>query len=158
MLKTYLALLRIALGSIFLWAFFDKLIGLGHATLPEKAWLAGGSPTTGFLKGAAGSFAPLFNGLAGQMWVDWLFMVGLLGIGLALILGIGMRIATYTGSLLLILMYLAVFPPKTNPVVDDHIIYILILFVLYSANAGTILGFGKSWAKSKLVKQYPILQ
>ena len=158
MLKTYLALLRIAIGSVFLWAFFDKLLGLGYSTLPSKAWLAGGSPTFGFLKSASGSFAPIFNGLAGQMWVDWLFMAGLLGIGIALVLGIGMRVAAYTGSLLLLLMYLAVFPPKTNPILDDHIVYILALLALNSANAGRFLGFGKAWGKSKLVKQYPLLQ
>ena len=86
------------------------------------------------------------------------FMAGLLGIGLALVLGIGMRIATYTGTLLLLLMWLASFPPKTNPILDDHIIYILLLIGLYGVGAGDVLGFGKSWKKSNLVKQYPILQ
>ena len=157
-MKTLLGLLRIALGSVFLWAFFDKLLGLGYSTLPEKSWLAGSSPTMGFLKGASGTFAPLFNNLAGQMWVDWLFMVGLFGIGIALVLGIGMRIATITGSLLLFLMYLASYPIKTNPILDDHIIYIIVLLLLYSANAGKYLGFGKSWEKSDLVRQYPLLK
>ncbi|HLU73942.1 MAG TPA: hypothetical protein VKZ82_17280, partial [Nonomuraea sp.] len=63
---------RIALGWIFLWAFLDKTFGLGFATAPEKAWLAGGSPTTGYLMGteenALGGF---FTALAGQAWVDW---------------------------------------------------------------------------------------
>lgn len=158
MQKQFFGLLRVTLGFIFLWAFFDKLLGLGYSTIPAKSWLAGGSPTTGFLKGAAGSFAPFFNSLSGQGWVDWLFMAGLLGIGAALVLGIGMRLATYGGSLLLFLMWLAVFPPKTNPIVDDHIIYILVLICLYNVKAGEVLGFGKSWAKSSLVKQYPILQ
>ena len=93
-MKSVWGLARIALGWIFLWAFFDKFLGLGYSTLPAKSWLMGTSPTTGFLKGAAGTFAPFFNGLSGNMIVDWLFMVGLLGIGLALVLGIGMRSAT----------------------------------------------------------------
>ena len=157
-MKSVWGLARIAFGWIFLWAFFDKLLGLGYSTLPAKSWLMGASPTTGFLKGAAGTFAPFFNSLAGNMIVDWLFMAGLFGIGLALVLGIGMRIATYTGSLLLFFMWLAVFPPKTNPILDDHIIYILLLIGLYGAGAGDVLGFGKSWKKSSIVKQYPILQ
>lgn len=33
----------------------------------------------------------------GQAWVDWLFMLGLLGIGLALLFGIGMRAGTTWG-------------------------------------------------------------
>ncbi len=157
-MKSVWGLVRITLGWIFLWAFFDKLLGLGYSTLPAKSWLAGGSPTAGFLKGAAGTFAPVFNGLAGQMWVDWLFMAGLLCLGAALVLGIGMRLATYGGSLLMLLLWLAVFPPKTNPFVDEHVVYMLVLIGLYGVNAGEVLGFGKSWKKSSIVKQYPILQ
>ncbi|MEV4569763.1 hypothetical protein AB0K12_38895 [Nonomuraea sp. NPDC049419] len=42
---------RIAIGWIFLWAFLDKTFGWGFATPSDRAWIAGGSPTTGFLKG-----------------------------------------------------------------------------------------------------------
>lgn len=153
-----LAIARILLGFIFLWAFFDKLLGLGVSTPAAKAMLVGGSPTFGFLSNNAGPFAEMFNGLAGQIWVDWLFMIGLLGIGSALVLGIGMRIATFTGALLLFLMWLASFPIKNNPFVDDHVIYIFVLFGLNAQKAGETLGFGKAWKKSSLVKQYPILQ
>lgn len=147
------------MGSIFFWAFLDKLLGLGHATTPEKAWLAGGSPTLGFLKfGTTGTFAPQFQALAGNPIVDWLFMLGLLGIGLALILGIGMKIATWSGVLLVTLMYLALFPPKSNPVIDEHVVYALVFLILQRANAGEVLGFGKPWKKQKLVKNNPILE
>ena len=156
--KIALGVLRIALGFVFLWAFLDKLLGLGFSTLPEKSWMAGGSPTFGFLKSASGTFAPFFNGLSGNIIVDCLFMAGLLGLGVALVLGIGMRIAAYSGTLLLLLMYMAVFPIKTNPILYDHIIYMLVLWALYYSHAGRYLGFGKSWEKSGLVKQYPILQ
>ena len=40
-----LFLLRLALGVEFLWAFFDKLFGLGYSTPSARAWLEGGSPT-----------------------------------------------------------------------------------------------------------------
>ena len=49
-----LATLRISLGSIFLWAFLDKMFGLGYATSSEDAWINGGSPTEGYLQFAAG--------------------------------------------------------------------------------------------------------
>jgi hypothetical protein len=39
-----LAVLRVATGLVFLWAFLDKLFGLGYATPGTKAWIAGGSP------------------------------------------------------------------------------------------------------------------
>jgi thiosulfate dehydrogenase (quinone) large subunit len=44
-----LAGIRIGLGWIFLWAFLDKVFGLGYATTSAKSWLNGGSPTNGFL-------------------------------------------------------------------------------------------------------------
>ena len=50
--------LRLALGWMFLWAFLDKMFGLGHETAAEDAWINGGSPTEGFLAfAAAGPFA-----------------------------------------------------------------------------------------------------
>ena len=61
------------MGFIFLWAFLDKTFGLGVATPADKAWIAGGSPTTGFLSNAVqGPFATFFNSLAGVPVVyDW---------------------------------------------------------------------------------------
>lgn len=150
-------LTRIALGFIFFWAFIDKLFGLGFATTPAKSWLMGNSPTMGFLSHAKGPFAALFQSLAGQGWVDALFMLGLCLIGLALLLGIGMRIACYSAMLLLALMYLAAIPPANNPILDDHIVYILVLLAFTQMKVGHWLGFGKKWTATKLVKENPIL-
>src|SRR5690625_6651809 len=49
---TLLGLVRIFIGFYFLWAFADKLLGLGFSTPKEGAWINGGSPTTGFLGGS----------------------------------------------------------------------------------------------------------
>lgn len=128
-----LAAARILLGFVFLWAFLDKTFGLGFATQSAKAWINGGSPTSGFLSAgvnAQSPFADLLNGLAGQGWVDVLFMAGLLGLGLALILGIGLRIAAVGGTILLLMMWSALMPLNTNPFVDEHIIYIALLWVI----------------------------
>src|ERR1035437_6374526 len=104
--KTVLGILRISMGLIFLWAFFDKIFGLGFSTKPEQAWLAGGSPTAGFLKmGVHGPFADLYHGLAGSGLVDWLFMLGLLFIGVSLTFGIFMKLGGWSGILMLFLMY-----------------------------------------------------
>lgn len=160
--------LRITIGFYFLWAFLDKLLGLGFSTCRdavagtislgcERAWLFGGSPTTGYLNSLDGTFAATFQGLAGNTFIDWLFMLGLLGIGLALMLGIGMRVAVVTGSLLLFMMYVAALPLTTNPLIDDHIIYILALFGLLAVNGEQKLGFGAVWARQGIVKKYPIL-
>lgn len=152
-------LLRIGLGWIFFWAFLDKVFGLGFATKTESAWLAGGSPTTGFLKFAAkGPFAEIFQGLAGSAVVDWLFMLGLLFIGLALMLGIGVKLASYAGALLVFLMWLAVLPPEHNPILDDHIVYGLVLLVLPIIDAGQYIGLGKWWSSTNLVKNHSYLK
>ena len=77
-LKITLAILRFIMAVEFLWAFLDKLLGLGFATKPEGAWIRGGSPTFGFLaKGSTGPFAGIFQAIGGKGIIDWLFMLAL---------------------------------------------------------------------------------
>jgi thiosulfate dehydrogenase [quinone] large subunit len=151
--------LRIALGWVFLWAFLDKTFGLGFATEREAAWIEGGSPTEGFLAfGTKGPFADFYQGMAGAAFADWLFMIGLLGIGLALILGIGMRIAAVAGALLLVLMWTAALWPENNPFMDDHLIYAGLLIGLALARAEDTLGLGKTWGDLPIVRKNPWLK
>src|ERR1700686_3551234 len=128
--------LRLAIGFEFLWAFFDKSFGLGYATSSAHAWINGGAPTTGVLSGVnVGPFQKVFTGIAGSTALDWLFMLGLLGVGVALILGAAVRPAAIAGSTMLLLMYTATWPfatvgggqptGSTNPIVDDHIVSIM---------------------------------
>ena len=146
---------RIALGWVFLWAFLDKLFGLGHETAEKAAWINGGSPTAGFLgHGVAGPFKGFYNGLAGAAWVDWLFMAGLLGVGVALILGIGMRVAATAGAVMMVMMWTAVLPPANNPFMDDHLVYAGVLALLALTGAGTTLGLGGWWARLPLVRKF----
>ena len=84
-------------------------------------------------------------------------MAALLGIGIALILGIGMRIASGAGALLLVLMWTAVLPPENNPFMDDHLIYAAVLVALALMGAGNVLGLGRRWASSPLVRRNPWL-
>jgi thiosulfate dehydrogenase (quinone) large subunit len=158
-LRYVAAALRLSLGWIFLWAFLDKLFGLGHETKTAQAWIHGGSPTNGFLKmGAQGPFADFYHGIAGATWANWLFMLGLAGIGTALILGIAMRIAAASGALLLVLMWTAVLPPENNPFMDDHIVYALVLVLLALLGAGRFLGLGGAWERLPIVQRYPFLK
>lgn len=146
---------RIALGFIFLWAFLDKTMGLGLSTPHDKAWVLGASPTSGFLLNGVSPdspFASFFHGLAGNVFIDWLFMLGLLGIGLALILGIGLRVAALTGTVLMVMMWAAALPMKQNPVLDEHLIYAIMFWVF---------AFGKrkwslfdTWHKTEYVKKH----
>lgn len=164
-----LATLRIAYGLTFLWAFFDKTFALGWHTGYDQAgnldrygpaaWVNGGSPTEGFLSSVSPDnwFHGFYTGLAGQAWVDWLFMIGLLGIGLTLLLGVGMRIGTAAGALMYLLMYGASFPLENNPVVDDHLIGIVVMAVLALGAAGSTWGLGRWWNRTQVVEHNPVL-
>jgi len=157
------ALLRLSLGWVFFWAFLDKAFALGFATgrdpetgavdyFGNAAWINGGSPTEGFLKFATkGPFADFFQSFAGAAWADWLFMLGLLGIGAALMLGIGMRIATVSGIAMVLMMWAAALWPANNPFMDEHIIYAISLALLGLLGAGHTWGFGREWDRLPVV-------
>lgn len=147
------AALRIVVGFTFLWAFLDKLFGLGYSTPSERSWLNGGSPTKGFLSSsAAGPFAGIYKDIAGAGWADWAFMVALLALGVALLLGIGMRVAAVSGALLYLMMWSVVLPPETNPVVDDHVIGALVVLALGLVHAGDTWGLGRWWKSLPAVR------
>ena len=167
-----LAVLRIGFGLTFLWAFFDKLLALGFATgtdpetgavdrFGDAAWINGASPTEGFLAfgvNPESPFAGFFNGLAGSAVVDWLFMLGLLGIGVSLLAGVAMRLGTAAGALMYAFMYAAVLPLENNPIVDDHLVGVIVMVVLLLGAAGTTWGLGRTWHRMPLVEKYPVLR
>ncbi|MFF9807996.1 hypothetical protein ACF1G5_23220 [Streptomyces coeruleorubidus] len=157
--------LRLLTGFVFLWAFLDKTFGFGYATGSGKGWIDGGSPTRGFLGGVAvGPMESTFHDWAGDAWADWLFMLGLLGIGGALIAGIGLRLAAVAGTVMMAFMWIADWPPakhfsdgsasmSTNPFADYHLIYAIVLIALAVAGAGATWGLGKAWARLPFVSR-----
>ncbi|GAA2073916.1 DoxX family membrane protein [Microbacterium hatanonis] len=156
-------MLRVATGFIFLWAFFDKTFGLGFSTPAERAWVAGGTPSQGFLlsDSVVGPLKGLFAAIASPT-SDVLFQLSMLGIGTAVILGIGLRVSAVTGTLVMVLMYLAEWPyianaASTNPLVDYHIIYALALVVLAVLHAGDTWGLGGWWKNLSVVQRMPWL-
>ena len=154
-----LAFGRILLGWLFLWGFLDKTFGLGFATSSSDAWINGGSPTEGFLSfGSSGIFQGFYNSLAGNAVVDWLFMLALLALGISLLLGIGMRLAAYGGTIFLLLLWGANVPPANNPIIDEHIIFIALLWILYKMKAGRYFGLGDWWSDTSLVRRAPWLE
>jgi thiosulfate dehydrogenase [quinone] large subunit len=147
--RRILAVARLVIGFTFLWAFVDKLFGLGFATPAERAWINGGTPAQGFIGGIEGPFAGVF-GIFANPFGDALFMAGLLGIGVAVMAGAGLRIAAVTGTLLLAFMYLAQLPAAlggTNPVVDSHWHEALLLIIAAATLSGDTWGIGKTWAR-----------
>lgn len=166
-----LGILRIAMGFTFLWPFLDKLFGLGFGTAPENSWLAGASPTQGFLNyygvNQNSPFAFLFSDTLGSMYqlVDIVYMGMLLVTGICLIAGVFVRLSSIATIIFMVSIYLSqwIINPALgttvyNPLVDDHIIYILILAVFIFIPVGKYLGLGERWSKFSLVEKYPILK
>ena len=169
-----LAVLRIGFGLTFLWAFFDKLLALGFSTgavldqqgaktgtdwFGKDAWIHDGNPTLGFLKfGASGPFKGFYNAIAGEAWVNVAFMFGLLAIGIALTFGIAMRLGTIAGFVMYLMMWSVALWPANNPVLDEHILGALTMVVLGLSHAGETWGAGTAWARTRLVRRFPILR
>jgi thiosulfate dehydrogenase [quinone] large subunit len=174
-LQRVFGFLRVAMGWTFLWAFLDKAFGLGFGTGRNAetgaivfggpdAWINGGSPTVGVLgfamkgpfKGFYQSITGYTMGAAGPQaaaWIDWVYMVSMLAIGVALILGIGTRLAALGGIAWMAIFYTATaIWPDNNPFLDNHIIEAVVLAGLFLANAGRYYGLGKAWQRLDIVK------
>lgn len=161
-----LAVLRVATGFVFLWAFLDKTFGLGYSTPSANAWIRGGSPTRGFLRSVdVGPVQSIYHSIAGTWWADWLFMLGMAGVGVALVAGVALRLAAAAGVLMMALMWFAEYPlarhtaagaasGSTNPITDYHFIYALVLVVLALAYAGHTWGLGRRWARIPFVQKH----
>ncbi|MFF1714677.1 hypothetical protein [Streptomyces sp. NPDC058268] len=161
---TVFAGVRILTGFVFLWAFLDKTFGWRYATPSGKGWIDGGSPTQGFLSGvAAGPLESTFHSMAGDAWVNWLFMLGLLAIGVAVMSGVALRFAAVAGTVMMALMWAAEWPPaqhlsngqpsmSSNPLVDYHVLYAAILIALALGNAGRVWGLGRGWERMAIVR------
>lgn len=103
----------------------------------------------GYLKGAK-TFTDLFQWFALPQnigWVNFLNEWGLTLIGISLILGLFVRLSSFFGIILMLLYY---FPVLTFPyirphsfVIDDHIMYSLVFFLLIAFRAGRIWGMDR---------------
>ena len=152
-----LAIARITVGLIFLWPFFDKTFGLGFATTSDHAWLSGESPTAGYLGHLDGAFSGLFGELAGSAWVDWLFMLGMLLVGGAFVLGIALRPAAGGAVAIMALLWLSALPLENNPVIDEHILIGVTAVALALANSGEVWGLGRRWRALDLTPRWSLL-
>ena len=144
-------LLRVTLGSMFFYAGITKVLN------PE--WSA-----EGYLKSAK-TFPALYQWFASSDVLPIINFVnewGLTLIGVALILGIGVRIVSISGSALMALYYLPILDfPYPNPqsfIVDQHIIYIASLLILASFRAGRVFGLENWCSDLPLCLKYPRLR
>lgn len=134
-------LLRLALGWLFLYSGYSKLTAVG------------GFSAKGFLLNLHGPFSTFYLPLAGNPAVDQLVIWGEILIGISLILGFLVRFAGFWGIIMMLLFYLAQFPAEHAFLIDDHIIYSLILVFFMVSNSGHFYGLDK-----KLEKIFPQLK
>ncbi len=139
--KIALFALRLALGWIFLYSGLSKIL--------DGDWSA-----RGYLLNAQtfSDFYAWFASPANLTWVNFLVEWGEVAIGLALILGVFVPIASACGMLMLALFY---FPDLRFPyigehgfLIDERIVYICLLWLLLRLRAGSfwaVGGFRGGW-------------
>jgi thiosulfate dehydrogenase [quinone] large subunit len=143
-------LFRISLGWLFLYSGWKQV---SNPDFSAAGYLSHAQNLTGFYSWLASPhILPAINFIN-----EW----GLVLLGLALILGIGVRLATYFGALLMLLYRLPLDflrPDLTSYVVDQHVIYILSLLLLGSLQAGSFWSLTAWLNKQKWVGMVPGLK
>ena len=143
--KASLFLLRISMGWLFLYAGITKVI--------DPNWSA-----AGYLKGAE-TFTSLYGWLSQPDIIPVINLVnewGLTLLGLSLIFGLFVRLSSVLGAILMLLYY---FPILSFPyagthsfLVDEHIIYALLLIFLGLVRADRVWGLAKFYPNLKKLK------
>jgi len=141
-----LFLLRLALGWLMLYAGITKVL--------DPKWTA-----AGYLANAK-TFANLYQWLASPAnigWVNFINQWGLTLLGVSLILGIGVRLSSVLGAVLMLLYYFPVleFPYLEHAyLVDEHIIYALVLVFFAVIRAGRYYGLEEWCANLPFCRKY----
>lgn len=149
-------LLRLFAGVLMFFAGIEKLL---HPVWAEGAWTS-----TGFLRGvSANPLQGWFNSMAGSTAVDGLVIWGEILIGLALILGVCVRLASYFGILENGLFWLASYKGGIGPFgvgwtngpleLNAALIAMYIVFILIGA--GLVYGLDSYIQETEFAKKNP---
>lgn len=149
--KVSLVVLRLTMGWMFFYAGITKVL--------NPAW-----SVAGYLQNAK-----MFSG-----FYHWLMQPGLLPItnfvnewgltllGVSLILGIGVRLSSRLGAILMLLYYFPIldfpYPNKNSYIVDEHVIYAAALLLLASLGAGRVWGLENWCANLPICSRFPRLR
>lgn len=150
---SFVAIGRIVVGVIFLWAGLAKIFG------SSEPWDASGFlqfATGGTLgwpfvaSGAEGPFNPtqsIWTGLAGNETamsiINILVPYGQIGIGIGLILGLLTRFSAAMGTLMMLFFFLAAWEFE-HGIVNQHLTYAVVTFGLGVIGAGNYYGLDAS--------------
>ncbi|MBI2039248.1 MAG: DoxX family protein [Candidatus Niyogibacteria bacterium] len=149
--KYSLFALRVVMGVFFFYAGITKVM--------DPAWSA-----AGYLKSAK-TFPALYQWFASADVIPVVNFVnewGLTLLGISLLFGIGVRLSSILGAVLMALYYFPIlqFPlvGERAYLVDDHIIFIAALLVLAAFRAGRYWGLEKRCAGLSICRQFPALR
>lgn len=149
--KISLFILRVSMGWLMFYAGITKVLN------PE--WSA-----AGYLKGAK-TFVGFYQWLTSSGLlpiVNFLNEWGLTLLGVSLILGIGVRLSSILGAVLMLLYYFPVLDfPYPNPhsyIIDEHIIYAMILLLFASLRAGRVWGLENWCSNLPICSKFPRLR
>lgn len=131
--------LRTVIGWHFLYEAYYKIM--------SPAWGHGGGPLTpwtsaGYLKGATGPLAAIFQRMIGAGWTPWLdrsVKIALLLIGLSLLLGLFSRVGAVGALFFLSLFYLLYVPTMGVPTPNAEGTYLIVNKTLIEAFAVIVL-------------------
>lgn len=148
--KISLLILRLSLGWLYFYAGITKVLN------PD--WSA-----QGYLMSAK-TFSSFYSFLAQPSIlpvVNFLNEWGLTLLGLSLILGIFVRLSSVLGIVLMLLYYFPIlqfpYPNSHSFIVDEHIIYALVLTFFACIRAGRFYGLDEYLSKHPLCQKYPQL-
>lgn len=145
--KISLFLLRLTMGWLFFYAGITKVI--------NPSWSA-----AGYLKGAK-NLVWFYQWLLTPNILPYINFInewGLTLLGVSLILGVAVRWSAIAGSVLMLLYYLVIldfpYPDKNSFLVDQHIIFILILILFIAFNAGRVWGLEEWYSKLTIYNKF----
>src|SRR3989338_8989549 len=149
--KVSVILLRITMGWMFLYAGWSHVI---DPNFSAAGYLAGAKTFVGFYHYLASpNLLPLVNFVN-----EW----GLTLLGVSLILGIAVRLSSVLGAILMMLYYFPVLDfPYPNPhsyLVDEHVIYALVLLYFAASRAGRVYGLENWCSNLPICSKFPRLR
>jgi thiosulfate dehydrogenase [quinone] large subunit len=144
------AVLRIAVGVIFLWAGLEKVIGgggewsaaffLGNLTGGSLGWpFFTGDPGDTIFNPTQSIWASMAENEAAMSAINLLVPWGQIGIGISLILGVFTRFGAAMGTLMMLLFFVAAWDFEFG-VVNQHLTYALVTFFLGYIGSGNFYG------------------
>ncbi|HEX6474616.1 MAG TPA: DoxX family protein [Candidatus Limnocylindria bacterium] len=157
-LEVAIALLRVAVGVIFLWAGLEKLMApepfdasgfLQFGTMGTLGWpFVTGTPAEGAVYNPTHDFwVALSENDSAMRVINFLVPFGQLGIGVSLILGLFTRFGSAMGTLMMLFFFVAAWDFEFG-IVNQHLTYALVTAFIGYIGAGNYYGLDRPLGES----------